>query len=77
MIPGHGQMRNVLLPLTEEGSPGGTFRTFLGCPSRAEKRGSEFSRGFRGRGNELQQKFPGLETAGTGRAEIPWPREHQ
>lgn len=25
-------------PLTEEGSPGGTFRTFLGCPSAWERR---------------------------------------
>lgn len=34
----------------------------------------------RGRGNEMQQKSPGWETAGTDRAEIPnvpWPRKHQ
>lgn len=28
----------TLLPLTEDGSPGGTFRTFLGCPSGLKKR---------------------------------------
>lgn len=33
----------MLLPLTEEGSPGGTFRTFLGCPSGLEKRKEDLS----------------------------------
>lgn len=32
---GDGETRGDLwvIGLTEEGSPGGTFRTFLGCPS--------------------------------------------